>query len=194
MMSGINMDLYVKDELEFDVRSRGKKPQGHVASLRKQLREALAAGEAMSGVSLSDMAAEVELCHEKYIELRDVAEGLQSAPSTSRAKRLRNLETQAGTTEMETALASLRGQVAARLQDPPISQPHPPEVSSRPSTLEVDNKPNQAAPLMAFSGMEAACYHKLPNPLTDIIQLLPVMDGLDADKLLSCLLYTSRCV
>ena len=44
-MSPVNVDLYVKDELEFEVRSRGKKPQGDVASLRKQLRDALAAGE-----------------------------------------------------------------------------------------------------------------------------------------------------
>ena len=35
-----------------------------------------------------------------------------------------------------------------------------------------------------FSGMVAVSYHKLPNPLSQIIQQLPVVDGLDVDKLL----------
>ena len=43
-MSSVNVDLYLKDELEFEVRSQGSRPQGDVASLRKQLRELIAAG------------------------------------------------------------------------------------------------------------------------------------------------------
>ena len=81
----------------------------------------------MLGVRLSDVAVEVELCHEKWIELRYLAEGLESAPFTSRAKqrvqqslqhvldRLRNLETQAGTTETKMTLAPFMDQVAACL-------------------------------------------------------------------------------
>ena len=52
-MSPVNVDLYVKDELEFEVRSRGKKPQGDVASLRKQLRDALAAADGASHVKIA---------------------------------------------------------------------------------------------------------------------------------------------
>ena len=54
MTSSVNVDLFVKDELEWEVRFRGRKPQETVVSLRKQLREALASGEAPSGrVSVS---------------------------------------------------------------------------------------------------------------------------------------------
>ena len=37
-ISPVNVDFYLKDELEFEVRSRGSKPQGDVASLREQRR------------------------------------------------------------------------------------------------------------------------------------------------------------
>ena len=123
-----------------------------MASLRKQLREALAVGEVVSRVRMSDVAAEVELCQEKYTELKDLADGLQSAQPTSRAKqrvrqrlhhlfmRLQNLETQPGSTEMETALAFLRDQVATALQEPPSRPNRPPKGDPRPPSLEVEDK------------------------------------------------------
>ena len=43
---------------------------------------------------------------------------------------------------------------------------------------------NLPAQLPAFSGMSGATYNKLPNPLSTIIQQLPVVDGLDVDKLM----------
>ena len=67
--------------------------------------------------------------------------------------------------------------------------------------------------------LAAVCYQKLPHPLSGFLQKLPVVDGIDEDKLLvfldlvlqladfpgmsdgevlsliyPCLLYTSRCV
>ena len=67
-MNPVNVDLYVKDELEFEVGSRGKKPQGDVISLRRQLRDALAAGDEPSQVKISDVSAEMDLCQEMYSE------------------------------------------------------------------------------------------------------------------------------
>ena len=130
MMSGVNVDLYHKDELEFEIRSRGKKLQGDVASLRKQLRNALAAGDEQSGVKLTDVAAEIALCQEKWEELQNLSEGFVSPSSTLRARqrarqslqhlydRLKNLATQPGTTEIRTAFSSLTEQVSAALQGP----------------------------------------------------------------------------
>ena len=116
-MNPVNVDLYVKDELEFEVRSRGDKPQGDVASLRKQLRELIAVGKEASRFKLRDVAPEMELCQAKWEELR---EALQSAPSTSRATqrlrqrlqhlfiRLKNIEAQPGTSEIKTDVVSLK--------------------------------------------------------------------------------------
>ena len=68
----VNVDLYFKDELVLEIRSRGKKPQGEVASLRKQLRDVLAAGDEPSGVKLSDVATDMELCQEKWGKLQKI--------------------------------------------------------------------------------------------------------------------------
>ena len=53
MMSNINLKLFLKDELEFEIRSRSRRLQGDVASLRKQLRDAVAAGVVTSTVKLT---------------------------------------------------------------------------------------------------------------------------------------------
>ena len=84
-MSAINPDLFLRDELEFELRSRDKWTLGDVASMRKQLGEALAAGEVPSPVKVSDESKEMELCLEKWGELRELAECLESAPCSSRA-------------------------------------------------------------------------------------------------------------
>ena len=55
-MSSVNVDLYLKDELEFEVRSRGGRPQGVVASLRKQIRLLIAAETEVSGFKPKDVA------------------------------------------------------------------------------------------------------------------------------------------
>ena len=53
------------------------------------------------------------------------------------------------------------------------------------STLREEKEPELAALPVAFSGMAGAFYHKVPNPLAEIVQRLPIVDGLDADKLLN---------
>ena len=70
------------------------------------------------------------------------------------------------------------------LHGSPCSGPPTPEAApaSEVSALECSREPAVSAPV--FSGMVAASYHKLPNPLSQIIQQLPVVDGLDVDKLL----------
>ena len=52
-MKGINPDLFLKHELEFEIKSRSGRPQGDVASLRKRLRDALTSGEVTSTVKLT---------------------------------------------------------------------------------------------------------------------------------------------
>ena len=56
----------------------------------------------------------------------------------------------------------------------PVASPQPPE-------LDMEQTQNPPAQLPAFSGMSGASYNKLPNPLSTIIQQLPVVDGLDVD-------------
>ena len=69
----------MKHELEFEITSRGGRPQGDVASLRKQLRDDLASGGTTSLVKVTDVTAELELCQEKWGELREVMEDFESA-------------------------------------------------------------------------------------------------------------------
>ena len=45
-MTSINPDLFVKEEIEFELRARGKETRGNVQTLRRLLREALTAGDA----------------------------------------------------------------------------------------------------------------------------------------------------
>ena len=101
------------------------------------------------------------------------------------AMRIQNLEAQALGPEMETILTSFRGQVVAALQEPSRNQQIPMKLSPTLSSLEEEKEPELAAPPVAFSGMAGAFYHKLPNPLAEVVQRLPVVDGLDADKLLN---------
>ena len=188
MSISVNVDLFVKDELEWEVRFRGRKPQESVVLLRKQLREALASGEAPSGrVILTDVTAEVELCSEKFVELLDLAEGLQSAAPTSTARqrvrqrlqhvlcRLQNAESQATTSELEKNVVTLREQVAMALREFSLGQRR--HVNANPgsssSSVETAARVEPPVHVPAFSDMATASYHKLPNP---------------------CLLYTSRCV
>ena len=48
----------------------------------------------------------------------------------------------------------------------------------------MEQTPSPPAQLPAFSGGSGVAYNKLPNPLSTIIQQLPVVDGLDVDKLM----------
>ena len=42
-MTSINPELFVREEIEFELRARGKETQGNVQTLRQRLREALTA-------------------------------------------------------------------------------------------------------------------------------------------------------
>ena len=95
-----------------------------------------------------------------------------------------NIETQPGTSEAKTAVVSLKDLVSAAHHAPQTIPHRTTEATSPPPVAESEDRQERAAPLPAFSGIAAACYHKLPNSLTDIIQQLPVVDGLDEDKLL----------
>ena len=89
-MSVINPDLFLKHDLEFEIKSRGGRPQGDVASLRKQLRDALASGGVTSLVKFTDVTAELELCQEKWGELlREVMFRLRSAGLTVNPEKVR---------------------------------------------------------------------------------------------------------
>ena len=85
-MSALNPELFLRDELEFELRARGKDPRGNVQILRRQLREALAAGDALSKVTIPDQESEWEICSEKWEELRELAscvESLEAGPGCS---------------------------------------------------------------------------------------------------------------
>ena len=86
--------------------------------------------------------------------------------------------------ETRTAVESLKTLVSAALHAPPVVPLCTPEHTPLSALVETEVRQERAAPLLAFSGMVAVFYHKLPNPLTDIIQQLPVVDGLDEGKLL----------
>ena len=136
------------------------------------------------------------MCRKKWEELKELFEDLESAPPTSRASqrlrqrlqhllnRLQNIEVQPGTSEAKTAVESLKNLVSAALHAPPVVPLRTPEKNPLSPVVEPEVRQERADPLPGFSRMAAACYHKLPNPLTDIIQQLPVIDGLDEDKLL----------
>ena len=72
-MSVVDPDLFLRDELEFELRARGGNPKGAVTVLRKQLREALSAGGMLSAVDISDKDRELERCVEKWEELQELA-------------------------------------------------------------------------------------------------------------------------
>ena len=55
--------------------------------IRDRLRDALASGGTTSLVKISDVTAELELCQEKWGELREGMEDLESAPSNLRARQ-----------------------------------------------------------------------------------------------------------
>ena len=77
-MSTLNPELFLREELEFELRARGKEPRGNVPILRRQLREALAAGDALSRVTITDPESEWECCTEKWDELRELAQSVES--------------------------------------------------------------------------------------------------------------------
>ena len=136
---------------------------------------------------------------EKWEELRELAgcvESFESGPGSSRgarrirqrlthlSTRLQNLCDQWGTLEHVNEIKAVIEQVTSTLQVSQTSQVHTPEAvpASGGSGLECSRESTMSAPV--FSGMVAASYNKLPNPLSQVIQQLPVVDGLDVDKLI----------
>ena len=170
-MSVINPDLFLKHELEFEIKSRGGRPQGDVASLRKQLRDALASGGTTSLVKVTDVMAELELCQEKWGELREVMEDFESAPSNLRARqrvrqraehlqhRLENLSAQTTIAEVSATLKLIAEQVAKALRNfEPVKSPL--SVSSpQPPEMDIAQTPNPAAPLPTPSGGASVSYN-----------------------------------
>lgn len=193
-----HVEFLVKDELEYEVRSRGAKPQDLVATLRKQLRELLGADAPVRPVKVSDLDRESQRCADKWEELESMRMDLESAPTTSRGRqrlllrlqhlqaRLSNLEAQVSSAEEKNSINQLVSLVTTALNDvmlvsPPTSGPAPrlPEVDT-----DTPAPQGPAAPLDVFSGIMGAQYNKLPNPLNAILQGLPTVDGLDENKLL----------
>ena len=85
-MSGVDPDLFLRDELEFELRARGRNPKGAVTVLRKQLREALSAGDMLSAVDIRDKDRELEFCLEKWGELKELSrcvDSFESGPGSS---------------------------------------------------------------------------------------------------------------
>ena len=86
-MVAVDPDLFHRDELEYEIRARGRNRKGGVHALRKQLRESLSAGEKSSAFRVDHENKEIELCREKWAELRELAmclENLELAPEPSR--------------------------------------------------------------------------------------------------------------
>ena len=113
-MSVLNPELFLRDEIEFELRARGRDPKRTVIVLRRQLREALSAGEALLMVAIADKESEFEKCNEKREELQELArcvDNLEEGPGCSIGvrrirqclqhviHRLQNLEEQWGDLE-----------------------------------------------------------------------------------------------
>ena len=86
--------------------------------------------------------------------------------------------------EISTTLKSLTEHVVKALLDFEPGQSRTPLASPQPPELDTEQTKNLPAQFPAFSGIAGASYNKLPNPLSTIIQQLPVVDGLDVDRLM----------
>ena len=121
-------------------------------------------------------------------ELARCVDNLEEGPGSSRGARriqqrlahlnmrLQNLDDQWGTLEQAHDIKTLIEQVTSTLQGSQSSRAHTPEAvpASEVSALECSREPTANA--WVFSGMVASSHHKLPNPLSQIIQQLPVVD------------------
>ena len=96
-----------------------------------------------------------------------------------------NLSAQTTVAEISSTVKSLADQVVTALRGFEPGQSCTPAAPPQPHELVAEQTQNLAAQLPAFSGITGASYHKLPNPLSTIIQQLPVVDGLDVDGLMS---------
>ena len=94
------------------------------------------------------------------------------------------MSTQGSTPENITIIKGLVVQVTTVLMGPQSSQPRTPAASPGHQVLATECQQEPIAGVPAFSGVVAASYNKLPNPLSQIFQRLPVVDGLEVDKLL----------
>ena len=107
-MSGVDPDLYLLDELAFELRDRGRNPKGAVTVLRKQLREALSAGCMLSAVDIVDKDRELEMGSSRGV--RSIRQHL-----THLNMRLQNLDDQWGTLEQAHDIKTLIEQVTSCL-------------------------------------------------------------------------------
>ena len=140
-MSVLHPELFLRDEIEFELRARGRDPKGTVLVLRRQLREALSAGEALSKVTIADKESELEICNEKWEELRELArcvDSLEEGPGCSIGVRrirqrlqhvihwLQNLEEQWGDLEPALDIKDLIQQITSTLQGSQPARPPTP--------------------------------------------------------------------
>ena len=98
--------------------------------------------------------------------------------------RLENLSAQTTIAEVSATLKLISEQVAKALRNFEPVKSHPPVSSPQPPDMYIAQTPSPPAQLPTFSGGSCVSYNKLPNPLSSIIQQLPVVDGLDVDKLM----------
>lgn len=85
-------------------------------------------------------------------------------------------------------IKTLKKEVATTIQQQMVvtdNTPCPSESSSQIPGGKSEMEPKQSIPLPVFLGIASPLFHKLPNPLTNLIQLLPVMNGQEESKLLS---------
>ena len=97
---------------------------------------------------------------------------------------MENLSAQTTIAEVSATLKLISEQVAKALRNFEPGKSHPPVSSPQPPELDIGQTPSPPAQLPTLSGGSSVSYNKLPNPLSSIIQQLPVVDGLDVDKLM----------
>lgn len=82
-MAKINPDFLIRDELEFEVKSRGDTPASSVADLRKQLRNLLKGNRPSEPVKLTNEKVEFDLCKDRAADLISSVEDLGENPDLS---------------------------------------------------------------------------------------------------------------
>lgn len=198
-MAPIYPEYFVKDELLFEVRRRGAKPQADVASLRGQLRELVSREAELVSVRLSDTAAEWEICATRWEELQSLGVDLESLPSSARSKqrweqrlrhlrdRLVNLQSQGIGPSVEGIIKDTISEIDDSLKGhkevAPVEQ-----VPAPPVLVDVAGAAGGRPALdAACSGMLGVSYQHLPNPVAGIIRDMPEVDGLEETLLMAFL-------
>lgn len=195
-MPSIRVEFLLKDELQFEVKARGAMPQSDVASLRRQLRELMAEEAAVIPFQLRDWQAELELIEAKWEDLQSLGIDLESVPRSSGGRlrleqrlqhlsnRVVNMEAQTSDQEKLGVVSNLKAAIQVELHKRTVvessaSAPH------SPASVDVAGAGRGwSGHSSTSSGMVAAAYQPLPNPLYSIVKSLPEVDGLNETLLL----------